>query len=128
MTQKKNASMRPRVFPRKTHLPQLRDAPGRRASMRPRVFPAEDAIDAIDKDAAAKRFNEAAGIPRGRRKAALKDEIEARASMRPRVFPAEDLALVALPLPPAYASMRPRVFPAEDSLMGGRSYVHTRLQ
>ena len=40
---------------------------------------------------AASRFNEAAGIPRGRR--ALRVTLEAvyEASMRPRVFPAEDV-------------------------------------
>ena len=37
------------------------------ASMRPRVFPAEDTEIAVPKaEAEARRFNEAAGIPRGR--------------------------------------------------------------
>ena len=35
-------------------------------------------------------FNEAAGIPRGRRAAAPHQAAARRASMRPRVFPAED--------------------------------------
>ena len=34
--------------------------------MRPRVFPAEDALAGGGGDAEANRFNEAAGIPRGR--------------------------------------------------------------
>ena len=35
-------------------------------------------------------FNEAAGIPRGRRIESRKYSTPCRASMRPRVFPAED--------------------------------------
>ena len=36
------------------------------ASMRPRVFPAEDAVAAVVGVTGCRRFNEAAGIPRGR--------------------------------------------------------------
>ena len=36
------------------------------------------------------RFNEAAGIPRGRRHHDESEDRGRRASMRPRVFPAED--------------------------------------
>ena len=35
--------------------------------MRPRVFPAEDPVPAMSSAAGCRRFNEAAGIPRGRR-------------------------------------------------------------
>ena len=34
--------------------------------MRPRVFPAEDSAVSVASEATAARFNEAAGIPRGR--------------------------------------------------------------
>ena len=82
--------------------------------MRPRVFPAEDWVRRPEctpcwsrfNEAAGiprgrrvsgraggggrRRFNEAAGIPRGRRDGRRWENDEARASMRPRVFPAED--------------------------------------
>ena len=67
--------------------------------MRPRVFPAEDVVmDGEEADDMA-RFNEAAGIPRGRLadRAARRPGL-GRASMRPRVFPAED-GLVAHEIP-----------------------------
>ena len=58
--------------------------------MRPRVFPAED-DQVVDVDAAGSvRFNEAAGIPRGRHALRRTPVAGAGASMRPRVFPAED--------------------------------------
>ena len=66
------------------------------ASMRPRVFPAEDVPDDTDEHRNCRllsRFNEAAGIPRGRLDSAVADrqeDLENSASMRPRVFPAED--------------------------------------
>ena len=41
--------------------------------MRPRVFPAEDFVSAIRKDKLRPSFNEAAGIPRGRREAPADD-------------------------------------------------------
>ena len=110
------------------------------ASMRPRVFPAEDRRTRWDTTSAG-GFNEAAGIPRGRRGGASNKRSPGRpsfneaagiprgrpepegpaepeappASMRPRVFPAEDERL-PLSLDHYFtASMRPRVFPAEDA-------------
>ena len=60
--------------------------------MRPRVFPAEDDPADFGKCSHVIRFNEAAGIPRGRRGAGGRaGPRRQRASMRPRVFPAEDL-------------------------------------
>ena len=62
--------MRPRVFPAEDEQPPC--ASPRRpwpASMRPRVFPAEDAADIRAAGERFSRFNEAAGIPRGRRTA-----------------------------------------------------------
>ena len=59
--------------------------------MRPRVFPAEDPRRTQRQNHRASRFNEAAGIPRGRPEAQEVDHAELSvASMRPRVFPAED--------------------------------------
>ena len=62
------------------------------ASMRPRVFPAENhtARAANTRDLAG--FNEAAGIPRGKRQREVGTERHIVASMRPRVFPAENMA------------------------------------
>ena len=58
--------MRPRVFPAEDNddydFSSLRPL----ASMRPRVFPAEDRDDHARRAAPRARFNEAAGIPRGR--------------------------------------------------------------
>ena len=84
--------------------------------MRPRVFPAEDLQETgALVEVSAPCFNEAAGIPRGRRAEWRQGRATlTAASMRPRVFPAED-ARCPPPLAPARrASMRPRVFPAED--------------
>ena len=109
--------------------------------MRPRVFPAEDVrlcgipvedLCSFNEAAGIPRgrrivsgvscrrgrgFNEAAGIPRGRRIEMLEAfrAIEA-ASMRPRVFPAEDDHHAANLRDSVTASMRPRVFPAEDEI------------
>ena len=58
--------------------------------MRPRVFPAEDLCPLCDEELPGNRFNEAAGIPRGRRRGTGEVHRTAGASMRPRVFPAED--------------------------------------
>ena len=61
--------------------------------MRPRVFPAEDRhITPALASVRAGRFNEAAGIPRGRPTSAsvVRTRPSMHASMRPRVFPAED--------------------------------------
>ena len=61
------------------------------ASMRPRVFPAEDPRGPCGGCPTRRRFNEAAGIPRGRRQPFLDSlSLHIPASMRPRVFPAED--------------------------------------
>ena len=61
-----HASMRPRVFPAEDSI--LDDEPDHApfASMRPRVFPAEDVPEAVPRTWQVARFNEAAGIPRGR--------------------------------------------------------------
>ena len=59
--------------------------------MRPRVFPAEDQFgEPLEYDVNI-RFNEAAGIPRGRHPVTGLGAFPSRASMRPRVFPAEDV-------------------------------------
>ena len=57
--------------------------------MRPRVFPAED-LPQNGSIIGVTRFNEAAGIPRGRQNAGRGRAARLLASMRPRVFPAED--------------------------------------
>ena len=60
--------------------------------MRPRVFPAEDDDNEEEFDTRDTRFNEAAGIPRGRRARGVSAlDVRQGASMRPRVFPAEDI-------------------------------------
>ena len=60
--------MRPRVFPAEDPQGLCAGVHGaRRASMRPRVFPAEDTVRGRQREAELQRFNEAAGIPRGRR-------------------------------------------------------------
>ena len=106
--------------------------------MRPRVFPAEDTSRRRKQSSSSVRFNEAAGIPRGRRCPQVASRGDAEASMRPRVFPAEDEHFdddhtpatagfneaAGIPRgrrtgrragePRRAASMRPRVFPAED--------------
>ena len=58
--------------------------------MRPRVFPAEDPLRIGVRFPPDQRFNEAAGIPRGRRLCLVWPVGVDEASMRPRVFPAED--------------------------------------
>ena len=83
--------------------------------MRPRVFPAEDPSVEHRPAAETRRFNEAAGIPRGRLPSAVRlSHTGSTASMRPRVFPAEDQLLAYRDPFAGWASMRPRVFPAED--------------
>ena len=59
--------MRPRVFPAEDPPTLMEQAIATAASMRPRVFPAEDRNDRIPRGAPCAGFNEAAGIPRGRR-------------------------------------------------------------
>ena len=59
--------MRPRVFPAEDVIDvACVERPAIHASMRPRVFPAEDAKRREMTDTRYDRFNEAAGIPRGR--------------------------------------------------------------
>ena len=105
--------------------------------MRPRVFPAEDTAtrssapmwrsfneaagiprgrrrEHREPTGSCRSFNEAAGIPRGRRRNARGGAGQPDASMRPRVFPAEDAIPDADHFRGNRASMRPRVFPAED--------------
>ena len=82
--------------------------------MRPRVFPAEDNARRVAQHRSAARFNEAAGIPRGRPGIGNLRLVREVASMRPRVFPAEDKRTDAYRRTRPEASMRPRVFPAED--------------
>ena len=84
--------------------------------MRPRVFPAEDAKLYQEFNQLLPRFNEAAGIPRGRRPGHGGGPQSQRASMRPRVFPAEDRIGRRWRYRRQRASMRPRVFPAEDGV------------
>ena len=83
--------------------------------MRPRVFPAEDSGRWPASPTCPCRFNEAAGIPRGRRLHPAEPAGGDLASMRPRVFPAEDRRFEGSEVGAVDpASMRPRVFPAED--------------
>ena len=60
------ASMRPRVFPAEDAAEAVVQPGQEPASMRPRVFPAEDMSEEATTESESKRFNEAAGIPRGR--------------------------------------------------------------
>ena len=86
-----SASMRPRVFPAEDRETGSVDARSGLASMRPRVFPAEDIRPEHRPIGPRERFNEAAGIPRGRLPPAVPVLADCvGASMRPRVFPAED--------------------------------------
>ena len=84
--------------------------------MRPRVFPAEDGGCRTGRVAALDGFNEAAGIPRGRRPYRRRVRVprasfnEAAGIPRGRRRPAFTTILSTY-----CASMRPRVFPAEDS-------------
>ena len=86
--------------------------------MRPRVFPAEDAPAQSMAEPTSRRFNEAAGIPRGRHETVHHRNGDRAASMRPRVFPAEDHDGHRGDEGFGGASMRPRVFPAEDAPLG----------
>ena len=97
--------------------------------MRPRVFPAEDSENRLRPPMAERGFNEAAGIPRGRRHQGRRQSRRRAASMRPRVFPAEDSFERNLSHNHCQASMRPRVFPAEDfHLLGVSSSIPLGLQ
>ena len=132
--------MRPRVFPAEDKLSRVSVRPiDRLASMRPRVFPAEDLTDALPAVREKGRFNEAAGIPRGRRSGLRKccgttsrfNEAagipRGRPTVRPRSIRRHRRFNEAAGIPrgrlrdgprlearPVLASMRPRVFPAED--------------
>ena len=81
-------------------------------------------------DLRCRRFNEAAGIPRGRPSdTRAAPGAPSLASMRPRVFPAEDTAPSEFYLVTiSKASMRPRVFPAEDAYKWFEVRTGTRLQ
>ena len=65
-TRSRTASMRPRVFPAEDGHCRVCQGTGTLASMRPRVFPAEDLMTGRPPTWRTQRFNEAAGIPRGR--------------------------------------------------------------
>ena len=113
--------------------------------MRPRVFPAENAFNTNPAARMRSRFNEAAGIPRGKPAHRTRTAAIATASMRPRVFPAENIRLhnPVFGVQPRFneaagiprgkrtvksfqraglreASMRPRVFPAENGPLATR--------
>ena len=83
--------------------------------MRPRVFPAEDSPGPPRLPSPSECFNEAAGIPRGRRWKSVSSRTipscfnEAAGIPRGRRWGESDPILVRV------ASMRPRVFPAEDA-------------
>ena len=135
------ASMRPRELPAEDrHINQTFSA-RTMASMRPRELPAEDGSVVSPVRDAARCFNEAAGVTRGRRpprpRAAattprfneaagvtrgrpinLDDcRLPVGASMRPRELPAEDLQRGDSPADRFNgASMRPRELPAEDTM------------
>ena len=59
--------MRPRVFPAEDSGEAVSTVAEKAASMRPRVFPAEDCSAWRGSGPVRSGFNEAAGIPRGRR-------------------------------------------------------------
>ena len=66
--------MRPRVFPAEDASMPVTPPPPPPASMRPRVFPAEDGDAEGLLHPHQLRFNEAAGIPRGRRRSTAMSE------------------------------------------------------
>ena len=68
--------MRPRVFPAEDYEFAREHGKLFLASMRPRVFPAEDQDLSVYGTGTALGFNEAAGIPRGRRR--VVDEVGLR--------------------------------------------------
>ena len=70
--------MRPRVFPAEDAMTRpFLSRQRREASMRPRVFPAEDSTMAL-KRTPWPRFNEAAGIPRGRLRHSIPSSVPGR--------------------------------------------------
>ena len=135
------ASMRPRVFPAEDLFCTCRFASTLKASMRPRVFPAEDLKRPYQPMQDNLRFNEAAGIPRGRLDPGACLDEGARAFNEAAGIPRGRPAVVSRCRPRSHsfneaagiprgrpqrtikwgwkietASMRPRVFPAEDGL------------
>ena len=118
--------------------------------MRPRVFPAEDATPALGLGMRHHRFNEAAGIPRGRppRPARTPKPTSSfneaagiprgRRTPAPAISPASAGFNEAAGIPRGrlvlrdeqvdrvLASMRPRVFPAEDLLVRGAATASPR--
>ena len=115
--------------------------------MRPRVFPAEDHQPVSLRQRDARRFNEAAGIPRGRQQDATRPAArrcsfnEAAGIPRGRRptpgtaghagerfneaagIPRGRLQVRVPPGRSGAASMRPRVFPAEDLLISNSCQV-----
>ena len=84
--------------------------------MRPRVFPAEDSTSRVTGTSSTLCFNEAAGIPRGRRDGAGVASPEDGGFNEAAGIPRGRRAVVHVSGTGADpASMRPRVFPAEDS-------------
>ena len=134
------ASMRPRVFPAEDQGAETDVLKALRASMRPRVFPAEDCRERSRRLSEKLRFNEAAGIPRGRPTIPASSSGYAPACFNeaagiprgrlgkrrfrswPRRLGFNEAAGIPRGRPLYYeqrdmvvdASMRPRVFPAED--------------
>ena len=130
--------MRPRVFPAEDDVYDLDGTVPDRASMRPRVFPAEDVAASPNVRRICRCFNEAAGIPRGRRGPQWRAIVgngrfnEAAGIPRGRLHDGaagvksrssfNEAAGIPRGRQPAIgqckigmaASMRPRVFPAED--------------
>ena len=120
--------------------------------MRPRVFPAEDQVHPVPSTTVPLCFNEAAGIPRGRRRTrqtapismtgfneaagiprgrqdirALRRQVsdgfnEAAGIPRGRRIVTTNKHVIAL------ASMRPRVFPAEDAVGKSKNQTPSVLQ
>ena len=107
--------MRPRVFPAEDVLPVVAVAPHPTASMRPRVFPAEDMMPATYDVDMAPRFNEAAGIPRGRRQHPRACHPGSRGFNEAAGIPRGRRPTDSPGASHHRASMRPRVFPAEDT-------------
>ena len=84
--------MRPRELPAEDLGENTKARARIEASMRPRELPAEDVWHYLDAQGVAvpARFNEAAGVTRGRRQRNGTRRPSHPASMRPRELPAED--------------------------------------
>ena len=98
--------------------------------MRPRVFPAEDRGDGRSRSPLPPgRFNEAAGIPRGRLYAAVALRHQYTRFNEAAGIPRGRHADVREGVEEDSASMRPRVFPAEDRTgVPSEAAQHHRLQ